>query len=169
MKNLLPVVLVLILAHQAFSQQRTDSVSATNWGAPVASVQLSIGLPTNGVEIGSTAVVHTRIRNSSTNKVFIFHNGALSHDFGVSLVDESGRRSDLTPKIQHPTVGFGSLHINIEPGTVWEGEARLLLDPGLPAGKYRLELTRDFDVPDSLKPNRLVSNLLIVDLLQRKK
>jgi hypothetical protein len=120
------------------------------------------------MEVGSTAIIHAFVRNTSTNKIFTFHNGALPHDFGVFLIDETGKRLDLTPSVQHPTVSFGSLHLNIEPGTVSESEARLLLETNLPPGKYELELARDFDILGSSRSKRLVSNILVIQLVRRK-
>ena len=158
----------IVIGSPALAQPTNDWITATKCGNAVSGVRLSISLNTNIIAISSALTVHAEVKNTSTNTVYIFHSGRLPHDFGVFVTDESGKRFDLTPKRQKYPVNpdFGSLNLDVRPGSAREDEARITLGKELKPGKYRLELTREIHTSDPQITNPAISNPLSIRLIQ---
>jgi len=163
--NIIPPIFASLWLCSTFGQQNLTNARPEGLG-----IQLSIRMSTNVVAVGLPVTVHAKISNESTNTVYIFHSGRLPHDFGVIVTDESGKKLDLTPKIQRQPVNadFGSLNLDVPPGTARENDVRVTFEKQLAPGNYRLEFTREIHRPGVQNTNPVVSNPLLIRLIKNE-
>jgi len=167
MNRIVPsVMLTLIIACKALSQSTNAVVSAEPSTKGEQGIRLLITASTNVVEIGSAIAIHALITNSSASTLYVWHSGALPHDFQVTLTDHSGKQFDLTPKRErHPVnADFGSLNLDIPPNTERTRDISIGIPTNTLPGKYRLELARGVQVPSTKSMPKITSNPIEIEL-----
>jgi hypothetical protein len=159
MKKLFIVYLLTVFASIICAAQTNTT---TNWGEPVCGVQMSITTTNNVIAVGSTIVLHCRIKNSSTNVVAMGSTGQPIYDFNISLVDSSGKLHDLRPKDKFPRPFFMNTLIGINSGEIYECDIPLRIDSDIPAGNSKFKVTRSISIQK--KWYALISNLLEIQI-----
>src|SRR5208283_4386376 len=87
------ILLVAIGANPCLAQNNT--VDAASWGDSVQDVQLSIAMTNRVFQIGSSSVVTSVTRNSSTNAITI-DISAPTVNFDVLLISDTGKLYHIT-------------------------------------------------------------------------
>jgi hypothetical protein len=145
----------------------------TEWGESIHGVQLAIALTNNIIPAGSELVVFTRMKNSSTNVIYIGESSPES-DFVVSVKSDSGKIYQLT---QTHWVHSRFMLATLNPGAsrdlvIHAGVDRYYEPPDIvstkknvPPGNYTLKATRTFSwTRNSVKLDSVESNLLKVQI-----
>ena len=84
----------ILVVNQCMAQSNNSQI-ATNWGQSVQGVQLMITMTNRVFKIGSSSVVTSVTRNSSTNAITI-DISAPTADFDVLLISETGKLYHIT-------------------------------------------------------------------------
>ena len=146
-----------------------STVTFTNWGEDGHGVQLAIALTNNAVPAGSGFSIFIRMKNLSTNIIYVGES-SLGGNYSVSLKDDFGKAYILT---RTPLVNTYNMLMPMHPGEsrYWvklAGVNKYYKPSGIfatqefvPMGSYTLEVTRTF-IRDktSAQPESLKANLL---------
>ena len=153
------ILLALIVAfNETGYSQETNA-----WGETVVGAQLSINLDTNTVSNGMETILYARIRNISTNSLYIL-NMESKHGTFLCLTNANGKSYQLFP-VGSPSfdkeIG-GQIGANIPVGGLCEWSLTLKF-MNIEAGKYDLYARRNFYTSDR-KPHEILSNLVKVQV-----
>lgn len=162
-KTLLGALLIMgFLGDNTLFAQPDGSQTKELWGKSACGLQISITVSNNIIAAGSNFVLTIKMKNSSTN---VIESGESSPetDFKVFLIDDSGKKYQLTPSVFSYT---RLLRIILKPGEVrsWSlflGVNKYYEQPGfnpsfknIPSGKYTLKATRTY-LPCEIESNVL--------------
>ena len=155
---LLLVVLICQLGcRQSVAKDQSD------WGPVTNNIQLSIGLSSNIVTAGSTAVLHTRIRNRGTNDISL----VVIRQFPYTLTNDSGGVYKVTsPMFENDLKNTTTLEdFIVHSGGTNEWPTRLKFEKEIVPGDYVITpITRDVTTADG-KVYTLMSNSLKVKVI----
>jgi hypothetical protein len=144
-----------------------DSISSpsnADWGERSCEAQLSIVLSSNTVTAGSTAVLHTRIRNTGTNDVSL----VVIRQFPYTLTNELGGIYKVTPPMfENDLKNTVSLEdFVVHAGTTNEWPDHLQFGKDIVPGDYVImPITRSIRTADS-NVCALISNSLKVRVVK---
>ena len=135
----------------------------SDWGPVTNNIQLSIGLSSNIVTAGSTAVLHTRIRNTGTNDVSL----VVIRQFPYTLTNELGGIYKVTsPMYENNLRNTVSLEdFVVHAGTTNEWSDHLKFGNDIVPGDYVImPITRSIRTADS-NVCALMSNSLKIKVI----
>jgi hypothetical protein len=151
--------------------QSSDSQLTTNWGEPAFSVQLSIESSNKVFFAGSTNIISAKIRNSSTNFIYIVELNPMT-DTAFFLTSKIGKTYRLTPSNQRNPSEHISISANIYPfnhelnvNETYEFSAPVVISTNIDTGSYQLKAVRYFVIGKNRRESHEIeSNLLEVEV-----
>ena len=139
-------ICVIITLGANLSLAQNNTVGAASWGDSVQDVQLSIAMTNKVYQIGSSAIVQSVTKNSSTNVVAVDVSFPLA-SFDVALTNSAGKLYHVvsTPAaIAYPTVLK-----TLNPGEESAESIPVTFGENIEPGDYFLRATRHFGLSEA--------------------
>ena len=137
-----------------------DSPVVTDWGKSVCEIQISISLNTNVITAGSTEILRTWIKNSSTNAIRFNPNQSKPY----ILINTSGKIYTVMPIINYD---LNIPNITVEPGQIREWSWPVIFRKDIEPSNYVFnKITRNFTGMADNKVCTITSNSLDVKVVK---
>jgi len=167
-RKILAVLITTAMTSSLCFAQTEQTLSITNWGAPLDGVQLSIGTTNQNLLAGSTNVLFVRIKNSSTNDAYI---AGVSPVFTtLFLTNNLGKSYRLTPDVFRSgryisaPANFPPYNYKVNAGDIYENSMPLVIGNNIPPGDFYLEAIQHFTITENGNIQKVESNLLKVQI-----
>jgi hypothetical protein len=167
-RKILAVLITTAMTGSFCFAQAEHTQSITNWGAPFYDVQLSIGATNQNLLAGSTNVLFVRIKNSSTNSIYIA--GVNPVFTTLFLTNNLGKSYRLTPDIFRSghyisaPANFPLYNYKVNAGDTYENSMPLVIGNDIPPGDFYLEAIQHFTSTENGNIQKVESNLLEVKI-----